>query len=104
MGMNGQAIMSDFYAAQVTVADRFQEPQSWELWKAGETETDLVDLGNIDRVPVSIIMPTADSLCPSEKAPEHLALVKSKDKHLIWQEGDHGAPASMISDTDMDRL
>ena len=67
--------MSEFYTAQTTITDRFQEPQTLELWQAGETETDPVDLGNIDRVPVTIFMPTNDSTCPSPKAEEHFEMI-----------------------------
>ena len=49
--------MSEFYAAQLTFTDRFQEPQTIEKWFAGEKVTDLVDLRKIDRVPVTAFMP-----------------------------------------------
>ena len=95
--------MSEFYTAQTTIADRFQEPQTLELWQAGETETDLVDLGNIDRVPVTIFMPTSDSACPSPKAEEHFEMIQS-EKYLVWQAGDHGVFIWLYDDEFMDRL
>ena len=43
----------------------------------------MVDLGNIDRVPVTIFMPTTDGVCPTEKAEEHFELIQS-EKYFVW--------------------
>ena len=74
-----------------------------DRWLSGEKETALVDLRNIDRVPVTIFMPTSDSICPSTKAEEHFELISS-EKYLVWQYGDHGVFPELRSDAFMDRL
>ena len=50
----------------MAVEQRFQEPQSLEKWAAGERITPLVDLGKIDRVPVTLVHPASDKICPVE--------------------------------------
>ena len=63
----------------------------------------MVDLSNIDRVPVTIFMPTDDSVCPSDKAVEHFELIQS-EKYLVWEYGDHGVFYWYSDDEFMDRL
>ena len=53
------------YFAQLLFAERFQEPLSLEAWARGES-SDLVDLKNINRVPVSIVHTLDDDRCSVE--------------------------------------
>ena len=81
--------MSEMYAAQVSIEERFQEPQTLEKWASGDRITDLVDLTKIDRVPVSIVMPVADEVCDPIMAEWHFAQIQSPDKHIRFEHGGH---------------
>ena len=51
------------YHTQIGLAAQFQEPISLEQWAAGQTHSPPVNVSNIDRVPVSIVVPVADEVC-----------------------------------------
>lgn len=52
------------YFAQLSIEQRYQEPQSLDEWARGNRETELIDLSKIDRVPVSMIIASNDNTCP----------------------------------------
>ena len=49
----------------------------------------MIDLGNIDRVPVSIVHSLDDSRCSTEMAEWFYAQIKSDDKYIRFEMGDH---------------
>lgn len=46
------------------IVDRFQEKVDDQAWLDGTHESDLVDLGAIKIVPISMFTATEDSTCP----------------------------------------
>ena len=71
--VHAQAIMNDFYWEQLSVAGRLQERQTLEKWAAGEIYTEPVSLTNIDRVPVTLLAPQDDTICPQDIAEWYFA-------------------------------
>ena len=110
-----QSVAALMYFAQIAIEQRFQEPQTLEKWAAGERITPLVDLGNIDRVPVSIVMPISDQACSTEMTEMVYTQLGTKEKYIRWEHGTHlqfigrqdpifGLPIFRQSDTYMTRL
>ena len=48
--------------------DRFQEYAP--NYMQGERETALIDIGSIDKIPISMLVGTADETCPYDRAVE----------------------------------
>ena len=59
------SVQSETHWWQNTYTDRFQEfaPN----YMAGDRETDLIDLGSIDKIPISMLVGTSDKTCPDRK-------------------------------------
>ena len=77
------------YASQLKVEKRFQEPQTLEKWAAGERITPLVDLSNIDRVPVSMVLAVNDSTCDLPTAEMAYSQITVEEKYLRYEQGAH---------------
>ena len=58
----------------------------------GVKESALVDLGNIDRTPVSIVIGSSDEICLVEYAQRHYDLMTTPEKYIRYEDGDHGMP------------
>ena len=54
-----------------------------------EKLTPLVDLGNIDRVPVSLVVFTADTTCPAHQAEFIYSQIKSENSYFRYENGMH---------------
>jgi len=67
-----------------------QEFQPVEKWLSGHTVTPLIDLGKIDRVPVSFVVSQSDGICPVEQAEWYYNMIKSPDKYIRFERGGHG--------------
>ena len=52
------------YWAMNSIVYRFQEKVDNDAWLDGFYESDLVDLGNIKTVPISMFTATDDETCP----------------------------------------
>ena len=96
--------MSELYAAQITIEERFQEPQTFEKWAAGDRITNPVDLGNIDRVPVSLVVPVADEICSPDMAEWHYTQIQSEQKYIRFEHGGHSIFSYQNSADLMNRL
>ena len=55
----------------------------------GERITPLVDLRNIDRVPVSLVHPVFDRLCPVPLAEYTYSQIASYEKYMRYEHGNH---------------
>ena len=82
-----------FYYEQLAVAKRFQEFIPIEKYAGGQHISPLVDYGKIDRVPVSIIVPLMDGLCPAEYSEWAYSMISSPQKFIRYERGGHAAPA-----------
>jgi len=60
----GQAVQSEMYWQMNSTVYRFQEKVDNDAWLDGFYESDLVDLGNIKTVPISMFTATDDQTCP----------------------------------------
>ena len=88
-GSLGQNIGSLEYFAQLATEKRFQEPQTLEKWVSGDRITPLIDLGNIDRVPVTVMVSMTDTTCPPEQAEFLYHQMKNEEKYMHWEKGGH---------------
>lgn len=83
------AVQSETHWWQNTYTDKFQEfaPN----YDAGERETDLIDIGSIDKVPIAMLVGTADSTCPYQRAVETASTIDDMVTHFESIEGEsHG--------------
>ena len=65
----------------------------------GERETPLIDLAGIDKVPISMLVGTADTTCPYARAVETASIIGEAVVHFESIEGvDHGYYASANSE------
>ena len=77
------------YFAQIAQAQAFQEPISFDDWAAGKRYSDPVELSNINRVPVSIVVSMNDQTCPPEYPEWHYAEITSPEKYIRYEQGRH---------------
>lgn len=88
-GLQAQAVESEKLWTMNSIAKRFQEKVEDEDWLSGTYENDLVDLGNIKIVPISMFTATEDSTCPYEVALEHIPLIQSQTVRIDVEGVDH---------------
>ena len=83
------SVQSESHWWQNTYADRFQEYAP--NWEDGERETALIDLSSINKVPISMLVGTADMTCPYDRAVETAGIIGDMVVHFESIEGeDHG--------------
>ena len=70
----------------------------------GERETPLIDLGNIDRVPVTIVIGADDDVCPVEYAEWHYNMMTTPEKYIRFEIGGHGIFALNTHERFVDRM
>ena len=75
-----------------------QEYQEYDLYAAGNYETELVDFGKIDTVPVSILHGEDDFACILDLANQIYEGITSPGKSLFVVPGDHGTPVTRHED------
>jgi len=69
------------------VTHRFQEFA--DNWLAGELEAEMVHLGNIKTVPISMFTGTADTCCPHDVALEYIPQIQSETVRIDVEGVDH---------------
>lgn len=89
-------MQSETHWWQNTYTNRFQEFAA--NYEAGERETALIDIGSIDKVPIAMLVATADQNCPYQRAVEtagiigdmvtHFESIEGKDHFYFWQAND----------------
>ena len=83
---------------------RFQEPQDVEAYAKGYHITPIVDLAIIDRVPITLVLPTADTLCEFPLFEKHFTQIKSPQTYLRFEKGGHVYPAGHKSKEFIQRM
>ena len=82
------AVQSETHWQQNTYMNRFQEYAPDYL--TGQTEAALIDLSSIDKVPISMLVGTADETCPYDTAVETASIIGDMVVHFESIEGaDH---------------
>ena len=71
---------------QLGLEQRFQEPISIADYAAGTRQSALVDVSNIDSIPVTLLHGRKDSVCPVKYIETYFNAVKSKEKFIIIDE------------------
>ena len=74
-GSQPQSVKSEQYWLTNGLTNRFQEFP--EHWLDGETETDLVDVSRIRRVPMAFFTATHDEVCQHKVASKYIAQIQS---------------------------
>jgi len=74
------AVQSETHWAQNTYTDRFQEYAPNYL--AGERETTLIDISSIDKIPIALLVGTADETCPYARAVETAKIIGDMVVHF----------------------
>ena len=95
----GYSIKTDMYFTQIAVAGQFQESIGLEEWVAGEIYSTPVNLSNIDRTPVSIVMPIKDEICDPDMIEWTYAQMQQEEKYLRFEHGGHGIFSLYSSDS-----
>ena len=85
---SGQNMGALKYFAQLYTTKRFQEPQTVDDWVRGKLSP-LVDLGKIDRVPVSLIVMLEDTTCPPHQAEFLYDQIGAPGKRINIEGGSH---------------
>ena len=75
-----------------------------EKYKAGERITPLVELKNIDRVPVSLVHPVFDRKCPIPQAEYIYSQIASQEKYMRFEHGNHMIFAFYATQDYVDRM
>ena len=90
------SVQSEQHWWQNTYTNRFQEfaPN----YDQGDRETALIDLASIDKVPIAMLVGTADQTCPYDRAVETAGIIGDMVVHFESIEGeDHGYFGSAAS-------
>ena len=83
------AVQSEIHWWQNTYTNRFQEYAP--NYMQGERETDLIPIETIDKVPIAMLVGTADNTCPYDRAVETASIIGDAVTHFESIEGvDHG--------------
>lgn len=61
-------------------------------------------MSNIDRTPVSQILMTMDTLCPSEANEYIYGVIPTKEKYLRFEKGDHFIYSFDMTEDEIDRM
>ena len=73
-------------------------------YAAGNRETPLVPLSNIDRTPVSFILMIEDTLCPSELNEYIYNVIPTKEKYIHFEHGDHFMYSFDLTEGEIERM
>lgn len=79
-GEQGQSVKSEQHWVMNGLTDRFQEYA--DNWLDGETQTALVDVSKIKKVPMAFFTATKDQVCPRKYAMKYIPQIQSETTQI----------------------